>query len=232
MIICKDLSIGYNSNLITKDINIQINKGEYISIIGENGAGKSTLLKTMLGIVKPLVGEVIIDKNNIRLGYLSQETESQKDFPASVEEVVYSGLQNSKQFFGRYKKEDKIKAINNMENLGILELKNKCFRDLSGGQKQKVLLARAICSTKDYLFLDEPISGLDKKSSEDFYNAIDLMHKQNITIIMVTHDLKMALEKSSRIIHVSKKILYDGECSSYIESNIGKAYLEAFKEEE
>ena len=202
---CKDVTLGYENKVVAKNLNFKIDQGDYLCVVGENGTGKSTLIKTLLGLIKPLNGEVIANvqgKNHKGVGYLPQQTQAQKDFPASVWEVVLSGVLNNDHRCPFYNKKDKAEAEKNMEKLNILDLKKRCYRELSGGQQQRVLLARALCATDSVLILDEPVTGLDPAASMEFYETIkDLNKKENVTIIMVSHDIKNALNYATHILH-------------------------------
>ena len=202
---CKDVTLGYENKVVAKNLNFKIDQGDYLCVVGENGTGKSTLIKTLLGLIKPLNGEVIANvqgKNHKGVGYLPQQTQAQKDFPASVWEVVLSGVLNNDHRCPFYNKKDKAEAEKNMEKLNILDLKKRCYRELSGGQQQRVLLARALCATDSVLILDEPVTGLDPAASMELYETIkDLNKKENVTIIMVSHDIKNALNYATHILH-------------------------------
>lgn len=216
---CKDLSLGYDGKVILQDVNFELNGGEYLCVIGENGAGKSTLIKGLLKLKKPMSGKVVMgdDLESGTIGYLPQQTLAQKDFPASVFEVVLSGRLNKlgKRLF--YSKEDKKEAEAQMERLGISGLKNKCYHDLSGGQQQRVLLARALCATSKMILLDEPAAGLDPVVTVELYELIAKINKEmGITIIMVSHDMEAALKYSSHILHLSHKQLFFGKTEDYI----------------
>ena len=160
---CRSLSVGYDGKTVLHDIDFDINKGDYLCIVGENGTGKSTLMKTLLGLQPPLAGKIIrgYDMKTGGIGYLPQQTGIQRDFPASVREVVMSGCQGRcgiRLFYSRAEKQLVQRAMVKME---ITHLSGKCYRELSGGQQQRTLLARALCASGDMLFLDEPVSGLD-----------------------------------------------------------------------
>ncbi|MFI3175383.1 MAG: ABC transporter ATP-binding protein [Bacillota bacterium] len=204
-IICKDMTLGYEGNVILRDLNFQIHQGEYLCILGKNGAGKSTLLKSMLNLKKPISGEFILGDGLLRtdFSYLTQQNEIQKDFPASVREIVLSGCQNRTGFIPFYNKKDKERANEIMERMGILSHAKTCFRELSGGQQQRVLLSRALCATKKILFLDEPVAGLDKYASEDLYKIIaDLNQKDGMTIVMISHDIEKAIDQATHILYI------------------------------
>ena len=187
----KNLSVGYEGKAVLENVNFEIEMGDYFCIVGENGSGKSTLMKTILGLKPAIAGDIIYgeDLSKNQIGYLPQQREVQKDFPASVYEIVLSGCQNSlgRRFF--YGKKEKNLALQNMERLGISSLKNKCYRELSGGQQQRVLLARALCATKKVLLLDEPVAGLDPKVTEKMYQLIKELNEDGLTIIMISHDI-------------------------------------------
>ena len=210
-------------------MNFKIDQGDYLCVVGENGTGKSTLIKTLLGLIKPLNGEVIANvqgKNHKGVGYLPQQTQAQKDFPASVWEVVLSGVLNNDHRCPFYNKKDKAEAEKNMEKLNILGLKKRCYRELSGGQQQRVLLARALCATDSVLILDEPVTGLDPAASMELYETIkDLNKKENVTIIMVSHDIKNALNYATHILHLEQENDFFGTVEEYKKSNVSNMFL-------
>ena len=220
---------GGNQVEALKDVNFSVEQGEYVAIMGESGSGKSTLIKTLLGLIKPLNGEVIANvqgKNHKGVGYLPQQTQAQKDFPASVWEVVLSGVLNNDHRCPFYNKKDKAEAEKNMEKLNILDLKKRCYRELSGGQQQRVLLARALCATDSVLILDEPVTGLDPAASMEFYETIkDLNKKENVTIIMVSHDIKNALNYATHILHLEQENDFFGTVEEYKKSNVSNMFL-------
>lgn len=226
---CKDVTLGYENKVVAKNLNFKIDQGDYFCVVGENGTGKSTLIKTLLGLIKPLNGEVIANvqgKNHKGVGYLPQQTQAQKDFPASVWEVVLSGVLNNDHRCPFYNKKDKAEAEKNMEKLNILDLKKRCYRELSGGQQQRVLLARALCATDSVLILDEPVTGLDPAASMEFYETIkDLNKKENVTIIMVSHDIKNALNYATHILHLEQENDFFGTVEEYKKSNVSNMFL-------
>ncbi|MBD9054770.1 metal ABC transporter ATP-binding protein [Eubacterium ventriosum] len=226
---CKDVTLGYENKVVAKNLNFKIDQGDYLCVVGENGTGKSTLIKTLLGLIKPLNGEVIANvqgKNHKGVGYLPQQTQAQKDFPASVWEVVLSGVLNNDHRCPFYNKKDKAEAEKNMEKLNILDLKKRCYRELSGGQQQRVLLARALCATDSVLILDEPVTGLDPAASMEFYETIkDLNKKENVTIIMVSHDIKNALNYATHILHLEQENDFFGTVEEYKKSNVSNMFL-------
>lgn len=210
-IICRDLAIGYEGKTVVQNINLSVKKGDYLCVIGENGAGKSTFMKTLLGLLPPVSGKIEfydgLKKNEI--GYLPQQTEVQKDFPASVREIVLSGCQNRVGMRPFYNRSEKKRACEMMEKLQITNLENRCYRELSGGQQQRVLLARALCATKKILLLDEPVSGLDPKVTDEMYRLIEKINcEDKITIIMISHDMKAAMNYASHILHIGEEVFY------------------------
>lgn len=228
LIKCDNVSLAYDGKEIASEINFHVNQNDYLCIVGENGSGKSTLIKAILGLIKPSRGEIIFGdglKQN-QIGYLPQQSAIQKDFPASVKEVVLSGcLNSSKVFTPFYTKEQKERANENMEKLQIYDIKDKCYRELSGGQQQRVLLARALCATKSVLLLDEPVTGLDPIVTNDFYKLINRINVESgITIIMVSHDIKSAIQSSTHILHLQNKQLFFGKTEKYLETDIGKYF--------
>ncbi|QAT42935.1 metal ABC transporter ATP-binding protein [Aminipila luticellarii] len=228
LLTCQNVSFAYEGNVILSDIDFSVNQGDYLCIVGENGAGKSTLIKGILNLKKTFSGNIITGEGLAQneIGYLPQQTPVQKDFPASVYEVVLSGRLNScgKKLF--YSKKDKEAAIENMKKLELLSLKNQCYRELSGGQQQRVLLARALCAAKKLILLDEPITGLDPIMSMEFYNMVkELNVKEKMTVIMVSHDVKGAVDFASHILHLGKKQLFFGTKEEYCRSVIGIRFL-------
>ena len=205
---CKNVKISYGQKEVFNSLNFSVSKGDYLCVVGENGAGKSSLLRAILGLDNNYSGEILFgDKlTKQKIGYLPQSTLVQKDFPASAWEIVLSGCVSKMGFRPFYSKQEKMLAYDSMEKLGILDLQKKCFRELSGGQQQKVLLARALCSAQDVLILDEPVSGLDVNATKDMYRIIEHLNKvDKITIIMITHDIKHALKYATHVLHVKQK---------------------------
>ena len=226
-LICRDLTIGYGNKTILKNINFEVNGGNYLCIVGENGSGKSTLLKTLLGLLAPIGGKVIFGDGLCRdeLGYLPQQTDVQKDFPASVREIVLSGCQGRCGLRPFYSKDEKRLAKSAMDKLEIASLEKRCFRELSGGQRQRALLARALCGARKMLFLDEPVSGLDPKSTADMYGLVESINREdNIAVVMISHDIVSAVKYASHILHIGNNIFF-GTKEEYIKSDIGRNYL-------
>lgn len=226
-IICRNASLGYEDGIVTEDLDFTINSGDYLCILGENGSGKSTLIKALLGLKKPVSGEIIWDGFTAReIGYLPQQTPVQRDFPASVREIVLSGCLARCGLRPFYNRADKKLAENNMKQLHIEDLAGKCYRELSGGQQQRVLLSRALCATSEMLLLDEPVTGLDPKAQSDLYELISGLNKKGITIIMVSHDIGASLKYASHILHIAKKQLFYGTAADYINSQTGRDFIE------
>lgn len=216
---CQNLTVGYDGRAILKDINFTVNRGDYLCIIGENGAGKTTLLRTLLGLQPPVSGKILFGDGleRKRCGYLPQQTVIQRDFPASVSEIVLSGCQNRCGLRPFYRKEEKEYAHKMMEKMGIAHLEDKCYRELSGGQQQRTLLARALCATQEMLFLDEPVSGLDPVATEEMYRLIEQINREDhITILMISHDIKAAVAYADHILEIGKQIFL-GTAQEYLE---------------
>ena len=207
---CENLTLGYDGKPVVSGLSFEVNKGDYLCIVGENGAGKSTLMKTILNLQPPLSGEIEfgdgLKKNEI--GYLPQQTVVQRDFPASVWEIVLSGCLSSHGKNPFYTKEDKERALENIERMGIADLRKKSYRELSGGQQQRVLLARALCATRTLLLLDEPVSGLDPKVTAQMYDLIAELNSQGITIIMISHDIHAAVDNATHVLHIGHDIFF------------------------
>lgn len=227
-ITCQDLVLGYEGKVIIRDLNFSVNSGEYLCILGENGSGKSTLLKTLLKLEQPLSGTVSIGDGLItgEIGYLPQQTTIQRDFPATVQEIVISGCLNQLGLRPFFSRNERKKAIHMMERLGIVPLAKRCYRELSGGQQQRVLLARALCATQKMLLLDEPVTGLDPKATQEMYEMLAKLNKEEqVTMIMVSHDIDAAISYASHVIHIDHKPRFWGTAAEYLKSDIGKAYL-------
>ena len=210
-IICEKLSVGYNGRKIQDNISFSVEEGEYLCIIGENGAGKSTLMRTMLGLQPPVSGRVEFCSGSAheQIGYLPQQTSIQKDFPASVREIVLSGCQNRCGLRPFYNRREKQIAAEMMEKLQISDLSRRCYRELSGGQQQRVLLARALCAAQKILFLDEPVSGLDPGAADDMYSLVEHLNREDgLTIVMISHDTAAAARYASHILRTGEKVFF------------------------
>ena len=211
-IICKDLTLGYEGNAVCSGLDLVVEKGDYLCIVGDNGSGKTTFMRALLSLNPALSGTISFgDGISARdIGYLPQQTELQKDFPASVEEVVISGCTSrlGKRFF--MGKAERLEAMQNMKMMNVYDLAKKSYCTLSGGQMQRALLARALCAANKILILDEPVSGLDPNAAADMYETIHHLNKHTgITIIMVTHDIENALRDATAVLKISKEpILY------------------------
>ncbi len=218
------LSLGYDGRTVVKDISIEINKGDFLCIVGENGSGKSTLMKTLLGLKSPLSGTVSYGDGlkKSKIGYLPQQTATQKDFPASVREVVLSGCLNSAGILPFFTSKHKETARKNMEKLGISEIADKCYRELSGGQQQRVLLARALCASSELLLLDEPVSGLDAIVTAELYDIIEGLNRDGMTVVMISHDIAASVNYATHILHLGNTPLFFGTKEDYLVSDVGK----------
>ena len=217
----RELSLGYDGQALVEHLNFEVNEGDYLVIVGENGSGKTTLMKTILGLVPPLAGEILTGDGlrHTEIGYLPQQTLVQRDFPASVREIVLSGCQARAGFRPFYRKEERTLAKEAMARLGVDVFADRCYRDLSGGQQQRVLLARALCATRKLLLLDEPVSGLDPNVTEEMYELIDELNKKDrITVIMISHDLDSAMKYASHILHIAGSGVFFGTRDDYLAS--------------
>lgn len=228
LIRCDNLSIAYEGRAVVRNLSFEVGRGDYLCIVGENGSGKSTLVKSLLGLKSPSGGRILLGDGlkQTEIGYLPQQTDIQRDFPASVYEVVLSGRLNSRGIRPFYTREDKRLAKEKMELLGIADLRRQCFRDLSGGQKQRVLLARALCATKKLLLLDEPVTGLDPLVTQEFYQLLVQIHREaGIAVVMVSHDIESAVKYASHILHLQETALFFGTAAEYEKSRVGKRFL-------
>ena len=229
LIVCRDVSLGYEGQTVLSHLNLTIRDGDYLCIVGDNGSGKSTLLRGLLGLLAPQSGEILRAPELERgaVGYLPQQTRAQRDFPATVLEVALSGCLNQKgsRFF--YTRAQKSQALMNLGKLGVLEWQDKSYRELSGGQQQRVLLARALCAAGRLLILDEPITGLDPAAAQDLYKTLSYLNtKEGMAIVMVTHDLGPALRSARSVLHIGQRGTFLGPVADYLASPQGRRFRE------
>ncbi len=223
---CENVSLGYDGEPLIKDLSFEVNPGDYLCIVGENGAGKSTLMRTLLGLQPPMSGKVELGEGlkHSELGWLPQQTPVQRDFPASVKEIVRSGCQNRGGFRAFYSKEDKQRADAAMKRMDITHLANRCYRELSGGQQQRVLLARALCAAERILLLDEPVAGLDPMATGELYSVIGELNREGMAIVMISHDVNTALRYATHILHLGGATFF-GSKEDYMRSGGARRYL-------
>ncbi len=227
LIVCRGTALGYEGRAILSGLNLSVSAGDYLCVVGDNGSGKSTLMKGLLGLINPMEGSIerAVELKNGAVGYLPQQTRAQKDFPATVYEVVLSGFLNQKGFRFFYTAAQKTAALQAIGKLGILELKDRCYRDLSGGQQQRALLARALCAAGRLLILDEPVTGLDPAAAQDLYKTLRYLNeKEGMAVVMVTHDLRSALENARTVLHIGKKSWFYGTVEDYLQSPEGRRF--------
>ena len=227
LIVCRDAALGYEGRAVLSGLDLRIAAGDYLCVVGENGSGKSTLMKGLLGLVEPMEGviERAPELKNGAVGYLPQQTQAQKDFPATVYEVVLSGFLNRRGFRFFYTAAQKTEALQAIGKLGILELKDRCYRELSGGQQQRALLARALCAASRLLILDEPITGLDPAAAQDLYKTLRYLNeKEGMAVVMVTHDLRAALENARTVLHIGGRSWFYGTVEDYYRSPEGRRF--------
>lgn len=229
LLICKNVSFSYDGKTVGKNITFNIEKGDYICIVGENGVGKSTLIKGILQLKTPINGSISIGDNlkPREIGYLPQQNEIQKDFPASVFEIVLSGCLNKLKWKPFYSKKEKLTAEEKMKQLGILNLKKQSYRELSGGQQRRVLLARALCATEKLLVLDEPVAGLDPLVTKELYELIAKINKDiGLTVVMVSHDIQNVLSYANKVLHLHNNNSFFGTVSEYSNTVLSQNFAE------
>ena len=227
LIVCRDAALGYEGRAVLSGLDLRIAAGDYLCVVGENGSGKSTLMKGLLGLLEPMEGviERAPELKSGAVGYLPQQTQAQKDFPATVYEVVLSGFLNRRGFRFFYTAAQKTEALQAIGKLGILELKDRCYRELSGGQQQRTLLARALCAASRLLILDEPITGLDPAAAQDLYKTLRYLNeKEGMAVVMVTHDLRAALENARTVLHIGGRSWFYGTVEDYYRSPEGRRF--------
>ena len=228
------LALGYNGFAVVDGLNFDIPRGGYLCVVGENGSGKSTLLKGILGLISPMSGHIRLGEGIGRggIGYLSQEMAVKKDFPAGVSEIVLSGNLGRAGLRPFYSRTERTEAEENMRRLGIWELREHCFRELSGGQQRRALLARALCASRGLLVLDEPAAGLDPLVTVDVYRLLEQLNRElDLTIIMVSHDIESALKYAHAVLHLKKPAgktvntqCFFGTVDEYIKSDTGREF--------
>lgn len=219
---CKNVSLAYDGATVATDITFDVNAGDYLCILGRNGSGKSTLIKAIAGLIKPADGQILYGDGLTakQVGYLAQATVVQKNFPASVSEVVLSGTRS---LF--HSKKDKQKTAEILEMLGLSDIAKHSCAELSGGQLQRVLLARALCASTKLLLLDEPTAGLDKLVTEELYALVNKLNReQGITVIIISHDIDTSLTDATHILHMDHQILFYGTSDDYINSGKAKRF--------
>jgi zinc transport system ATP-binding protein len=224
---CQNLTLGYEGKAVISGLSFTVSAGDYLCVIGENGSGKSTLIKTILRLNAPMSGEIAVGGGLAQneIGYLPQLSAAQRDFPASVREVVRSGCLNRCGLRPFYNKAEKRMAEENMEKLGIAHLAKRCYRELSGGQRQRALLARALCAARKILLLDEPAAGLDPNAAAELYSLIEKLHSCGITIIIISHDILASVKYASHILHIGGGgVLFFGAKADYLKSGAGLIY--------
>lgn len=225
---CENVTFSYENQVVVSDLSFTVKEGDYLCIIGENGTGKSTLMKGMLGLKKPAAGKIVLGEGILQkeIGYVPQQTPAQRDFPASVREVVLSGCLSSRGLLPGFGAKEKQIAEEKMELLGITALQNKSFKELSGGQRQRVLLARSLCAAKKLILLDEPTTGLDPLATEEFYHLLlNLNQKYQITVIMVSHAIREAFAHADHILYLSQNRYFFGTTEEYMDSEEGKKFF-------
>lgn len=226
LISCVNAGIGYDNKAILENFNFDVFEGDYICVVGENGSGKSTLIKTILGLIKPVSGQVELHDTvkNGAVGYLPQQTQLQKHFPASVMEVVLSGFLNSMKKRPVFRAAEKKEALRNLSRMEVSNLRNRCYGELSGGQQQRVLLARALCAAEKILVLDEPVTGLDPAAASALYDILQKLNMEGMAVVMVTHDLGNITNKAGKILHISDGSYFYGTVKEYINSDYSKIF--------
>ncbi len=223
MIKCENINLSYENQQVLKNISFEIKENDYIGIVGENGSGKTTLVKAILGLIPVDSGKIIYLENKNKIGYVPQKNNIQKNFPATVFEVVLSGFSSKNKFIPFYSKKEKEIALNNMKCVNVLNFKNKSFQKLSGGEQQRVLLARALNSAEKIMFMDEPVANLDPVATKDFYDSVAHLHQHhNMTIVTTTHDIENIIKYANKILHIDKEILFFGTTEDYLKTEYSK----------
>lgn len=229
LLTCSGVAMQYEGQHVLTDVSFTVDRGDFLCVVGENGSGKSTLMRGILGLKALSGGEITFAEgfDHREIGYLPQQTAAQKEFPTAVEEVVLSGCLGKKQFLPFYNAEDRRRAEQAMKRLSIHDLRRRSFSALSGGQRQRVLLARALCATETLLLLDEPVSALDPVATAEFYEIIRSLNRDdNITVIMISHDILSAVSCANKILHLDGTVSFFGDCHAYRHSDAGRRFFE------
>lgn len=227
LLTCENVAAGYEGAPVIEGLNFAVERGDYLYIVGENGSGKSTLMKTVLGLIKLRTGRVVTGEGLKRteIGYLPQQTAVQKDFPASVREIVLSGCLNRMGLRPFYTRREKELAARNMARLGVTPLASHCYRELSGGQQQRVLLARALCATRKLIMLDEPVTGLDPRVTTEMYELVAALNRdEGLTVVMISHDIAAAVRYATHILHLGGGKYFFGSRAEYLGSAAGRIF--------
>lgn len=227
LLTCENVAVGYEGAPVIEGLDFAVERGDYLYIVGENGSGKSTLMKTILGLIRPRMGHVVTGEGLKRteIGYLPQQTVVQKDFPASVREIVLSGCLNRMGLRPFYTRREKELAARNMARLGVTPLASHCYRELSGGQQQRVLLARALCATRKLIMLDEPVTGLDPKVTTEMYELVAALNRdEGLTVVMISHDIAAAVRYATHILHLGGGKYFFGSRAEYLNSAAGRIF--------
>lgn len=227
LLTCRAVDFGYENYDVVVGVTMTVEEGDYLCIVGENGSGKSTLMKGLLGLLKPTGGTISMDESLRRtgIGYLPQQTAAQRDFPATVGEVVLSGCLSRRGRKPFYSKAERELARESMERTGVYPIRNHCYRELSGGQQQRVLIARALCATSRLLILDEPVTGLDPSAIQEFYAMIKELNRSGVAILMVSHDIGNVVGQAEKILHLKREVLFYGTVEDYRNSPVGRRFL-------
>ncbi len=228
LIAVKDLSLGYSGRDVVKGLSLEIKEGDYVSVIGENGSGKSTLLSALLGLKAQSGGKIdFTDLKRCEIGVLPQQNEARRDFPVTVYEVVLSGCLDRYSRGPLITREARRSAFANMEKMGITSLASTSFGTLSGGQRQRVMLSRALCAAKRLLVLDEPVTGLDPKTTAEIYSLVSYLNREKgMTVLCVTHDITSALKYSSHILRLGTDKYFFGTTDEYLKLPEAMKYIE------
>ena len=226
LITCENLTLAYDTGVVASGVSFTLEAGDYLCIVGENGSGKSTLLKSMLGLHPISEGVLTVDPavRKQGIGYLPQHTPAQRDFPASVREIVRSGCLRRKGLRPFWRASDRRLSDEAMTRMGIDHIQKKCYRELSGGQQQRVLLARAFCATGSLILLDEPIAGLDPMAMTEMYSMISDLNREGVAVVMVSHDVSAAVQYATHILHMGKTTSFFGTTADYLSTPVGQQF--------
>jgi zinc transport system ATP-binding protein len=214
----RDVWLKYDGISVLEGVNLDVEEGDFLGIVGPNGAGKTTMLKIIVGLIRPDAGDVrVFGREPWRLGelrslvgYVPQRHEAERFFPITVYEVVALGRIHRRWWTRKLRRKDREMIEKALEGMGMLEHSEKLFGELSGGQQQRVLLARALAQEPKLLVLDEPTSGVDQPSQENFYSLLSKLHDMGMTIIMVSHDIGAITDRVTKIACLSRKLYMHG----------------------
>ena len=219
----KNLTVAYGENIALEDFNLDVEIGSLMALVGPNGAGKSTLIKTILKFLKQITGEIKISKKS--LAYVPQRNSVDWDFPTTLFDVVEMGCYGRVGLFKRVNKEEKVKVLKAIEQVGMLDFKDRQISELSGGQQQRTFIARALVQEADIYLMDEPFQGVDSTTEKSIVDILKKLKSEGKTLIVVHHDLQTVPTYFETVTFINKSVIASGKIKEvFTQENIDMAY--------